>query len=184
MKLHQHHLIKSASLTWTGDYLNQTGYFYPVWLMWRKPCGPRMPGMPTQEEKVAFSRRLNLALRRSPESVQGPTELALRFNLRHPGSAISAQTAHKWLNGRAIPTADKLDTLAKWLNVSAHWLHYGPPPSTLHAAQPLAGYDVAREENPAPAQPALELARKIQSLPPERRYLIEELVDQLLPPRL
>ena len=90
---------------------------------------PQNAGMPTNEEKSAFSRRLELALRRSPEPVQGATELALRFNLRYRGNAVSAQTAHKWLTGRAIPTNDKLATLAAWLNVSEHWLHYGPPPA-------------------------------------------------------
>jgi len=42
--------------------------------------------MPTTEEKAAFSRRLELALRRSAEPVSGATELALRFNLRHQGT--------------------------------------------------------------------------------------------------
>ncbi|HVL74538.1 MAG TPA: transcriptional regulator [Noviherbaspirillum sp.] len=134
--------------------------------------------MPTLEEKAAFARRLQLALRRSPEPVQGATELALRFNLRHGGSAISPQTAHKWLSGRAIPSDDKLATLAAWLNVNPHWLHYGPPPATvLQAREQGQPYEVAE---PAVSQEALALARKIQLLGPHRRYLIEELVEQLL----
>ena len=132
--------------------------------------------MPTQEEKAAFSQRLALALRRSAEPVSGATELALRFNLRHRGVAISPQTAHKWLSGRTIPTSDKLATLAKWLNVSEHWLHYGPPPATrLKAAEKAQPYQVSK-----PSAETLRLAAKIQSLPPQRRYLVEELVDQLL----
>ena len=137
-------------------------------------------GMPTQEEKAAFSRRLALALRRSPNPVQGATELALRFNLRHPGTAISPQTAHKWLTGRAIPTSDKLATLAAWLNVNEHWLHYGPPPArAMQAAQARQPYAAT----PKPAELAAEtlaLATKIQTLSPHRRYLVEELVEQLL----
>lgn len=144
-----------------------------------------MPGMPTHEEKAAFSQRLALALRRSPEPVQGATELALRFNLRHPGAAISPQTAHKWLSGRAIPTHDKLETLAGWLKVSAHWLHYGPPPaSTLRAGEEVESYTAGKsgaEKAVNPPPDILALARKIQSLPPTRRYLVEELVEQLLP---
>lgn len=85
--------------------------------------------MPTLEEKAAFAERLKFALQRSPEKISGATALALRFNLRHRGEhPISPQTAHKWLTGRTIPTPDKLRTLADWLRVDLHWLHYGPPP--------------------------------------------------------
>lgn len=144
--------------------------------------------MPTNEEKTAFSKRLRLALRRSKEPVHGATELALRFNLRHRGNAISAQTAHKWLSGRAIPTSDKLLTLAEWLDVNEHWLHYGPPPSRpLHVAESKQAYGTpeagtlpgSRKSIGKPSPEAIDLAVKIQALPPHRRYLMEELVDQL-----
>lgn len=143
---------------------------------------PQNAGMPTQEEKAGFAQRLALALRRSPDPVQGATELALRFNLRHPGAAISAQTAHKWLTGRAIPTNDKLVTLAEWLNVNAHWLHYGPPPARgLHVGEQPQAYGAAPARlNAKPSAEALALAQKIQALSPHRRYLVEELVEQLL----
>lgn len=126
-------------------------------------------GMPTIDEKAAFSKRLKLALRRSSEPVQGATELALRFNLRHNGEAVTAQTAHKWITGRAIPTNDKLATIAKWLNVDEHWLHYGPPSKTALPAPPSS----------TPAPELIALAVKIQALQPHQRYLVEELVDQL-----
>jgi transcriptional regulator with XRE-family HTH domain len=142
--------------------------------------------MPTNDEKAAFSKRLELALRRSPEPVHGATELALRFNLRHRGSAVSAQTAHKWLTGRSIPTHDKLETLADWLNVSQHWLHYGPPPaSVLEVNESREPYHVVQtRQAPAkhPAKPsadAIGLALRIQALSPHQRYLVEELVKQL-----
>jgi len=131
--------------------------------------------MPTNTEKAAFTKRLEFALRRSPESVQGATELALRFNLRHQGNAISPQTAHKWLTGRAIPTNDKLATIAKWLNVDQHWLHYGPAPTK---STPDAK-DVAAKNAKKLPQELINLAAKIQELPPHRRYLVEELVEQL-----
>src|SRR3569833_2272899 len=134
---------------------------------------PQNAGMPTNEEKSAFSRRLELALRRSPEPVQGATELALRFNLRYRGNAVSAQTAHKWLTGRAIPTNDKLATLAAWLNVSEHWLHYGPPPAqpsppaVLKARQQQTDYPATAAGAASPQ--ALALALRIQSLPAHQR---------------
>jgi transcriptional regulator with XRE-family HTH domain len=142
--------------------------------------------MPTIEEKAAFSKRLMLALRRSPEQVRGATELALRFNLRYQGNAVSVQTAHKWLSGRAIPARDKLATLSEWLQVSEHWLHYGPPRDKyLNASDELAVYETSPVKATAkgatkPSPDALALAAKIQSLPPHRRYLVEELVAQLL----
>jgi transcriptional regulator with XRE-family HTH domain len=127
-------------------------------------------GMPTIDEKAAFSKRLKLALRRSSEPVNGATELALRFNLRYTGEAVTAQTAHKWITGRAIPTNDKLATIAKWLNVDEHWLHYGPPSKKATPADP---------QPTKPAPELIALAVKIQALQPHQRYLVEELVDQL-----
>jgi len=128
-------------------------------------------GMPTIDEKSDFSKRLKLALRRSSEPVNGATELALRFNLRYNGEAVTAQTAHKWITGRAIPTNDKLATIAKWLNVDEHWLHYGPSSKNTPA--------VDRQPS-KPAPELIALAMKIQALQPHQRYLVEELVNQLL----
>ncbi|HJU72074.1 MAG TPA: transcriptional regulator [Paucimonas sp.] len=139
--------------------------------------------MPTNDEKSAFSKRLKLALYRSPEPVRGATELALRFNLRYRGTAISPQTAHKWLTGRAIPTKDKLATLASWLQVDEHWLHYGPSPEKplkVNEELEVYGASVATTMNSKPTPEALALTAKIQALPPHRRYLVEELVAQLL----
>ncbi len=125
--------------------------------------------MPTDAEKHAFAKRLELALRRSEGEDVGATDLANRFNLRYKdGSPVSTQTAHKWLSGRAIPTSAKLATLARWLSVDEHWLHYGPAPSKEEGKKAIA-----------PNTEAIKLAQKIQSLPPHKRYLVEELVNQL-----
>jgi transcriptional regulator with XRE-family HTH domain len=132
--------------------------------------------MPTVEEKAAFSERLKFALQRSPEKVTGGTQLALHFNLRHHGDQpISPQTAHKWLTGRTIPTADKLRTLAEWLRVDLHWLHYGPPPS---AAARVTPKPLPRDEKYPLTAETIELASKIESLSPHHRYLVQELIDQ------
>lgn len=131
--------------------------------------------MPTIEEKSAFTKRLRLALRRSQEAVEGATELAIQFSLRYEGTAISPQTAHKWLSGRSVPTEDKLVTLANWLNVDKHWLHYGPSPEKSELSAKAAG---KKNSVNAPSKEAVTLAQKIQALPPHQRYLIEELVTQ------
>ncbi|OXJ00823.1 transcriptional regulator [Burkholderia sp. AU33803] len=132
--------------------------------------------MPTSEEKAAFSERLKFALRRSPEKVTGATELANRFNLRHRGAQpVSPQTAHKWLTGRTIPTSDKLVTLAEWLRVEVHWLHYGPSPSVIEHPTPQP---LPRDERYPPTPETIELASKIEALSPHHRYLVQELVEQ------
>ncbi|WP_323120863.1 helix-turn-helix domain-containing protein [Burkholderia alba] len=131
--------------------------------------------MPTSEEKSAFTERLKFALLRSPEQVKGATALALQFNLRHRGAhSITPQTAHKWLSGRTIPTLEKLRTLADWLRVDLHWLHYGPPSGSGAYAPPpplsRAAYPVTVE--------TIELASKIDALSPHHRYLVQELIEQ------
>jgi transcriptional regulator with XRE-family HTH domain len=132
--------------------------------------------MPTNEEKAAFAQRLMQALRRSPDPVNGATELALRFNLRYDGDAVSAQTAHNWLAGRTIPTNDKLATLAVWLKVDEHWLHYGDSPAK--QARSVA----TKFEKKIAAKPSVEtirLATKIQNMPARWRYVVEELVERI-----
>lgn len=112
---------------------------------------------------------------RSPERMRGATDLANKFNLRFRGEPVSPQTAHKWLTGRSIPTVDKLQTLAEWLKVDLHWLHYGPPPSGSAQTTPKP---LARDEKYPASEETLELASKIEALSPHHRYLLEELIDQ------
>src|SRR5260370_18759283 len=82
--------------------------------------------MTIAEEKGDFSRRLKEAMRKARLDA-GPTRFAREFNLRHHGEPVTAQTARKWLYGSALPTQDKLRTLAQWLEVSPHWLRYDAP---------------------------------------------------------
>jgi transcriptional regulator with XRE-family HTH domain len=126
--------------------------------------------MPTSQEKKAFSKRLETEIAR--KGLKGATQLADAFNdLRPDEPPLSAQTTHKWLSGRTIPTADKLEILANWLNVPLHWLHYGPPPDT----KPNA---LARgEKYPEPTPEMIVLASKIGGMDPKHRDVVEELVD-------
>jgi transcriptional regulator with XRE-family HTH domain len=130
--------------------------------------------MPTPLEKADFSERLKFCMARSPEKMRGATDLANKFNLRYQGEPVSAQTAHKWLTGRSIPTVDKLETLSEWLKVDMHWLHYGPSPSNSQTPPKPLAHDA---EYPA-SEETLELASKIEALSPHHRYLVEELIEQ------
>src|SRR5258708_1114160 len=80
--------------------------------------------MTVPEQKHDFSNRLKDAMRKARVEA-GPTRFAREFNLRHHGEPVTAQTARKWLYGGALPTQDKVRTLAQWLEVSPQWLRYG-----------------------------------------------------------
>lgn len=131
--------------------------------------------MPTNQERSSFSERLRLALKRGHKPVKGATDLARLFNLQHDGTGVSVQTTHKWLSGRAIPTTEKIRTLAEWLGVSEHWLHYRPPPDS----SLLKVKETKLQQAKYPTSPeTIELAKKIEALPEHQKYLVEELITQ------
>ena len=76
-------------------------------------------------ERESFSERLQQALRNANYSPDSPTQLAREFNIRFEGRPITVHAARKWLVGEAIPTQEKLRTLAQWLGVPAEWLRFG-----------------------------------------------------------
>src|SRR6478609_965484 len=76
-------------------------------------------------EREDFSERLQQALRNADYSPDSPTQLAREFNVRFAGRPITVHAARKWLVGEAIPTQEKLRTLAQWLGVPAEWLRFG-----------------------------------------------------------
>lgn len=131
--------------------------------------------MPSPEEKQAFASRLKQALTRSSKKIESPSELALQFNLRHPSEPISAQAAHKWLNGKAMPTVDKMETLAGWLGVPLQWLRYGIPETTAKSrSKPAKKSDLGNL-----AADEAELITRLRAMPEARRKLIMDLVGQL-----
>ena len=132
------------------------------------------------DEKLDFSKRLRFALKRSPKPVNSATELALQFNLRHRNDSITTQSAHKWLTGKAKPTADKIETLASWLNVSAHWLRYGSP-NDVKQKQATSGRQVKlpTEKNASSNEAETKLLVQFRRLSTHQRHLIAELIEQL-----
>lgn len=79
----------------------------------------------SREERSAFSARLQQALCQLDYSPESPTALAREFNIRFAGKPITVHAARKWLVGEAIPTQEKLRTLAGWLGVPSNWLRFG-----------------------------------------------------------
>ncbi|HFC2997747.1 TPA: transcriptional regulator [Neisseria gonorrhoeae] len=103
--------------------------------------------------KTDFSECLKTAIRLAGLDELSNAGLANRFNLRHPNQPVSTQAFHHWLVGRSIPTLDKIETPAKWLDTSAEWLRHGRLSGT---------------EGAAPPQESL-LLKYFRLLPPEKR---------------
>ncbi len=134
--------------------------------------------MPNQnDEKLAFAERLKLALKRSKKKVETATELALQFNLRHPNDAITPQAAQKWLAGKACPTADKMKTLAEWLNVSAQWLRHGIPETKPTKTTKPSSLIIATDRVALNAEEQ-QLITRIRNLPEHRCKLVYDIVEQ------
>jgi len=77
-----------------------------------------------QKQQALFSKRLIWAL-----EVLGvrpsPTIVQREYNSRSNQPPVTTHAARKWLMGEAMPTQDRIQLLAEWLNVSASWLRFG-----------------------------------------------------------
>ena len=126
--------------------------------------------MTVAEEKQDFSKRLKDAMRKARVEA-GPTRIAREFNLRHHGEPVTAQTTRKWLYGKALPTQDKLRTLAHWLEVSPQWLRYG---------EAERSHGAARQDTAAYAVDSGWLAKKFDSLSEPHKKMVLEITRALL----
>lgn len=122
-------------------------------------------------ERANFSVRLKDML----ESVHGlrpsPTIVAREFNFRFVGKPITVHAARKWLVGEAIPTQDKLRSLAEWLGVSVDWLRFGGTSSQAPS--------INRTQMPANASPQENLIRMFLALPHRERLLAQAFIEML-----
>jgi transcriptional regulator with XRE-family HTH domain len=123
-----------------------------------------------RNEKQAFSRRLCQALAAAGEDDRSPTRLLREFNRRHKGDAVSIHSAHKWLRGEAIPTQDRLKTLAAWLGVTPEWLRFGETDAP-------AGYAV---KEPPLTESDIELVQQFRRLNTGHRQVVREMLLSLL----
>ena len=124
--------------------------------------------MQEMNEKLAFSQRVKQTLSNYDWAKISPTWLAREFNLRYNGKSISVQAVNNWLMGIAIPTQDKLQILAAWLNVSIQWLRFGEQSSI---PQPTISPTSSFTQT---------LSYRFARLSPQQQLLVSELVDALL----
>ncbi len=122
-------------------------------------------------EREDFSQRLQLALRNANHSPDSPTQLAREFNVRFAGRPISVHAARKWLVGEAIPTQEKLRTLAHWLGVPAAWLHFGGgDDKSVEASDPTSRFETAD----------VKLISDLQRLDKTYRIIAREMIRMLV----
>lgn len=121
------------------------------------------------DEKKAFSQRLIVALKKAGVTATSPTRLAMEFNLLHRGRPVSTPGVYRWLAGTAIPSQDKIRTLAEWLNVSPEWLRFGEVEEN-HEEQERGGYHAVSPQ----------LIDDLKRLNTEHLTIVRELVATLL----
>lgn len=117
---------------------------------------------------LAFAERLKQALINAGHSIR-PTDLAVQFTLNsQKEGGVSMPAARKWLRGEALPTEEKLRTLALWLNVDPYELRYGVSPTKqltkkLNQLSHAASQDIVYVE-------------KFLALPPDKRKTVREVI--------
>ncbi len=76
------------------------------------------------DEKAEFAARLRDAMVAAGYEAR-PGVLEKGFNSHYWGHSVTFQAVSRWLRGEAIPSQEKLQALAEWLNVEPHVLRYG-----------------------------------------------------------
>lgn len=129
--------------------------------------------MPQANESDNFTLRLQLALAQVGFPADSASALAREFNRRHPGAPITVHTTRKWLAGQAVPTQEKLRTLADWLAVSPAWLGFGAAAADGVLA-PSSGAPTLR------ARVNLSMLADLHRLDEAHRQLVRDFVHTLL----
>lgn len=121
--------------------------------------------MPSAVDPKAFGIRFRQAMQRKGHGGLGATQLAEALVSEFP-DGLSVQSVHKWVNGTAVPRPDRLSVLARWLDVSEHWLRFGPDPKAPNR-------QTGGSDRPLSAK---DLARRLQALSEAQREIFEALL--------
>ena len=78
-----------------------------------------------ENQRLAFTTRLREEWTRTGR-LASPAVLAREINMHlRPSEQVHPSSCRKWLHGQSIPTQEKLQVLARILQVSPAWLRYG-----------------------------------------------------------
>lgn len=80
---------------------------------------------PSFQQRLNFRDRLHHALKAAGYRTNEHSLLTRHFNAAYLGPPVAVSSVFRWLNGETIPTPDKLETLARLLNVAPAWLRDG-----------------------------------------------------------
>ena len=131
--------------------------------------------MALTDEKQEFSKRLRDSLKRNQGDVRGAVSIAREFNLRYEGTPVTAPAVRKWLAGKSLPSQDKIRALARWLEVSPHWLRFGEGEGGAARAAPALRQNVAAYR----VDPQW-LTKKYEALSEPHKKIIVEVLIALL----
>ncbi|TDQ38489.1 hypothetical protein DFQ45_10463 [Thiopseudomonas denitrificans] len=125
-------------------------------------------------EAKLFSERLQESMLTAGYEAR-PVVLEREFNQRYWGKPLTVQAVRRWLLGNAIPTQDRLQVLAEWLNVDPHWLRFG---------EKLSG-SVQQQRKRWDAKMTPQERQAIEvflALPPDKRKMVGEIIHALAKP--
>lgn len=131
--------------------------------------------MALADEKQGFSKRLCDSLRRAGLQDHGAAGIAREFNLRYQGTPVTPQAVRKWLEGRSLPSQDKVRALALWLDVLPQWLRFGEP-----EGRPGRQLTPLRQDMAAYRVDHAWLSRRFDALSEPHKRMVVELLIALL----
>ena len=83
------------------------------------------PSAPSFQQRLNFRDRLHHAVKAAGYRPNEHSLLTRHFNAAHDGPPVAVSSVFRWLNGDTLPAPDKLETLARLLNVTPAWLKEG-----------------------------------------------------------
>lgn len=139
-----------------------------------------------ENQAEGFALRLREALQQRGRK-PSPTALEREFNLRYRGQPISMHAARKWLLGLTMPTQDKLEVLARWLDVPIDWLRWGGDLDGTTRGQTSSGHGpaippaLARQNRAAyTVREESSLLQDWRLLEPRNQQLVKSIMELLL----
>ena len=96
-----------------------------------------------------------------------------QFNTRYWGKPVTYQAVTRWLKGEAIPSQDKLQVLAEWLNIEPQILRFGG--DSIRSVQ-----ERKKRWEDAIAGPEREVLEAFINLPAAQKKVAREVILALL----